>query len=255
MKLLKKEILGFVLCLFFLGNVLMLAGCSGTESEDAALNASAELEPGKAVELTADSAASRAEITGPYYVVRVVDGDTVILEIDGKEERVRLIGVDTPESVHPDKEKNVPYGKIASQYTKDSLEGKAVGLELDVQERDKYGRLLGYIYLDGIMYNKTLLAEGHAKTATYPPNVKYAEEFAEIEKEARNSGKGLWGPYEKAEAENTVNVGYIGNSNSGKFHESGCPSVLTMKEENKVIFDSREDAAAQGYEPCGRCNP
>ena len=91
MKLLKKEILGFVLCLIFLGNVLMLTGCGGTESEDAALNASAELEPGKAVELTADSVASRAEITGPYYVVRVVDGDTVILEIDGKEERVRLI--------------------------------------------------------------------------------------------------------------------------------------------------------------------
>lgn len=255
MKLLKKEILGFVLCLVFLGNVLLLAGCSGAESGDAEINASAEIESDKAVELTADSPASKAEITGLFDVVRVVDGDTVILEIDGREERVRMIGVDTPESVHPDKEKNVPYGKIASQYTKDRLEGNSVGLELDVQERDKYGRILGYIYLDGIMFNKTLLAEGHAKTATYPPNVKYAEEFAEIENEARKSGRGLWGPYEETESENIINAGYIGNSNSRKFHESSCPSVLTMKEENKIIFDSLEEATAQGYEPCGRCNP
>ncbi len=93
--------------------------------------------------------------------------DTIIIDYNGKEERVRLIGVDTPESVHPNAEKNTEFGKtcfliLLKQY----LENKYVKIELDVQERDKYGRLLAYVYLDDIMYNKTLLQKGYAKIAT-----------------------------------------------------------------------------------------
>ena len=123
-----------------------------------------------------------------YDVVRVVDGDTIIVDIGGTEERVRLIGVDTPESVHPDSEKNTQAGILASDYTKSRLEGKQVELELDVQERDLYGRLLAYVYVDGVMYNKTLLADGVANLATYPPNVKYVDEFTAIVA-ARNGGQ------------------------------------------------------------------
>ena len=79
-----------------------------------------------------------------------------------------------------------------SDYTKSKLTGKKVKLEFDVQERDKYGRLLAYVYIDGEMYNKHLLEIGYAKIATYPPNVKYVEDFKEIQKEARENKVGLW---------------------------------------------------------------
>ncbi|NLK43715.1 MAG: hypothetical protein GX300_04905, partial [Tissierellia bacterium] len=89
---------------------------------------------------------------GKYRVVRVVDGDTLIIEMEDKEERVRLIGVDTPESVHPDASKNVKAGKIASDFTKSRLEGKYIELEFDVQERDRYGRILAYVWHEGEMF-------------------------------------------------------------------------------------------------------
>lgn len=131
-------------------------------------------------------------LDGPYRVDRVVDGDTIILNIDGVKERVRLIGVDTPESVHPNEEKNVEYGEIATAFTESSLEGRDVKLELDVQERDQYDRLLAYVYIGEEMFNKILLEEGHAMVSTYPPNVKYVEEFTALQKQAREEGKGLW---------------------------------------------------------------
>lgn len=124
---------------------------------------------------------------GEVYCDRVVDGDTIVVLMDGKKEKVRMIGIDTPESVHPDKSKNTPMGKIASKYTKDHLEGQYVRLETDVQERDKYGRILAYVYLDDKMFNKTLLEEGLANLMTIPPNVKYVDEFKRIESERENS--------------------------------------------------------------------
>lgn len=127
-----------------------------------------------------------------YDVIRVVDGDTIIVNFEGKEERVRLIGVDTPESVHPDASKNTECGRIASEFTKSRLESKKVGLEFDVQERDRYGRLLAYVYLDGAMFNKTLLSEGMAQISTYPPNTKYVDEFQVLATQAREANKGLW---------------------------------------------------------------
>lgn len=127
-----------------------------------------------------------------YKIVRIVDGDTLIIDYNGVEERVRLIGVDTPESVHPDATKNSEFGKIASDFSKKYLDGKEVTLELDVQERDKYGRILAYMYVGGQMYNKILLQEGMAKVATYPPNVRYVDDFKALEKTAREGNKGLW---------------------------------------------------------------
>lgn len=127
-----------------------------------------------------------------YEVVRVVDGDTIVVNYNGTNEKVRLIGVDTPESVHPNESKNTEEGVITSNYTKERLTGKTVKLEFDVQERDKYGRLLAYVYLDGYMYNKELLEKGYAKVATYPPNVKYVEDFTKLQEKAREEKVGLW---------------------------------------------------------------
>lgn len=129
---------------------------------------------------------------GTYKVVRVVDGDTFIINYNGKEERVRLIGVDTPESVHLNEEKNTAFGKKVSNFSKEKLTNKEVQIEFDVSQRDKYGRLLCYVYVDGQMYNKLLLQEGLARVATYPPNVKYVEDFTKIQKQARENKKGMW---------------------------------------------------------------
>lgn len=130
--------------------------------------------------------------TTKYTVTRVVDGDTIVLGQGEDSFKVRLIGVDTPESVHPNKEKNTEFGKIASDYTKEKLLDKEVTLELDVQEKDKYGRTLAYVYIDGVMFNKMLLQSGMAQIATYPPNVKYVDEFKGLEKQARDKKIGLW---------------------------------------------------------------
>jgi len=128
-----------------------------------------------------------------YEVISVTDGDTFKINYNGEEKKVRLIGVDTPESVSPNKEKNNNYGKEASNYTKKRLEGQYVSIEFDIQETDKYGRFLAYIYLeDGTMYNKELLEKGYAQVATYPPNVKYVEEFEKIQKNARENNIGFW---------------------------------------------------------------
>lgn len=127
-----------------------------------------------------------------YKVIRVVDGDTIKISFNDKQETIRLIGVDTPESVHSDSNKNIPEGSIASDYTKDRLEGKEVKLEFDVQPKDKYGRYLAYVYIDGKMFNKELLEKGYARLATYPPNVKYVDDFTKIQKEAINKNKGFW---------------------------------------------------------------
>ena len=126
-----------------------------------------------------------------YLCTRVIDGDTIVVDMSGKEERVRLIGVDTPETVHP--EKPVEYfGKEASEFTKNMVEGKELRLEYDWQKRDKYGRLLAYVYLmDGTFLNAEIIKQGYGFAYTKFP-FKYLEEFRKYEREARESGRGLW---------------------------------------------------------------
>lgn len=128
-----------------------------------------------------------------YEVISVVDGDTFKINYNGTTTKVRLIGVDAPESVSSNKSKNNKYGIEASNYTKERLEGQTVYLEFDVKQTDKYGRLLAYVYLeDGTMYNKELLEKGYAQIATYPPNVKYVDEFTQIQKQAEENRVGFW---------------------------------------------------------------
>lgn len=201
---------------------------------------------------------------GKYEVTRVVDGDTFEVDIKGVKEKVRLIGVDTPESVHPDADRNVAEGKLTSEYSKEYLEGKEVALEFDVQERDKYGRLLAYVWLDGEMYNKHLLSVGYAQVATYPPNVKYVDDFTTLQRTARDKGVGLWAETITNETKikepavsstEPSEVNYIGNANTKKFHFPECSSVDSMAEHNKVSLYNKNDAINQGYVPCGRCKP
>lgn len=126
-------------------------------------------------------------------MTRVIDGDTFEATVGGKKATIRLIGIDTPETVAPGQPVGC-YGREASAYAKTLLEGKDVQLEKDVSETDRFQRLLRYAYLaDGQMVNALLVQDGYAKAATFPPDVKYAERFAELEGWARDAGAGLWG--------------------------------------------------------------
>ncbi len=130
---------------------------------------------------------------GPYEVVKVVDGDTIKLMIDGEKKNVRLIGIDTPESVHPDKEKNVPEGKLASDHTKELVGDNQLYIEYGTEPEDRYGRPLCYVYLpDGTMLNEQILRDGYARVMIVGKNNEYKDIFTEIESEARSEGRGLW---------------------------------------------------------------
>ena len=145
-------------------------------------------------------------------IERVVDGDTAIISFlfdDGSKylkERVRFLGVDTPETVHPNKPVQY-YGKEASNFTKSQLEGKTVWLQTDVGVKDRYDRMLAYVWLKEptekqlddeaairkYMFNAILLEGGYAQLMTVQPNSRYSNIFVHIQREAREQKKGLWG--------------------------------------------------------------
>lgn len=125
-------------------------------------------------------------------VTRVVDGDTIDVLIDGEEFRVRYIGIDTPETVDPRRPVGC-FGVEASQRNHDLVEGMTVGLEKDVSETDRFGRLLRYVWVGNEMVNAALVAEGYATASAFPPDVEYSERFVELQREAREAGLGLWG--------------------------------------------------------------
>ena len=127
-------------------------------------------------------------------VERVVDGDTIVVKVNDVVEKIRLIGVDTPEVVDPRKLVQC-FGKEASAKTKEILENQTVRLEDDISQgnRDKYGRLLRYVFLeDGTNFNLLLIKEGFAHEYTYRLPYKYQTEFKQAQKDARLQEKGLW---------------------------------------------------------------
>lgn len=137
-------------------------------------------------------------------LLRVVDGDTLVVNIEDDEVRIRLIGIDTPESVHEDEEKNTVYGAYASDHTKDLLEDvDTVYLEFDEELEDSYGRLLAYVWLspkcakttenvERYMLNGMVLKDGYAKDLKIAPNDRYSTSFMLIRKDAQKEQRGLW---------------------------------------------------------------
>jgi micrococcal nuclease len=125
-----------------------------------------------------------------YYarVVYIYDGDTVKLD---NGERVRYLGIDTPEMNY----KNPPpeyFAEEAKRFNADLVHRKNIRLEFDSVKRDKYNRLLAYVYVDDIFVNAKLIEEGYAKVYIIPPNVKYADDFLELQRKAREAKKGIW---------------------------------------------------------------
>lgn len=131
---------------------------------------------------------SRQPVWQKRFCVRVIDGDTI--ELDGGE-RVRLIGVDTPETVDPRRPVQ-SFGKEASAFTRRMVEGKNVRLEQDQDTRDRYGRTLAYVYLqDGTFLNAEIIRQGYGHAYTRFP-FRYEQQFVQLEREARESSRGLW---------------------------------------------------------------
>ena len=122
----------------------------------------------------------------------MVDGDTVEADFRGRTLTVRLIGIDTPESVAPDEPVQC-FAIEASSYTSDRLEGERVRLQFDVERIDPYGRTLAYVWLGDELFNETLVRQGYAFVTTYPPNVRYLDRFRAAQREARSAGRGVWG--------------------------------------------------------------
>lgn len=161
-------------------------------------------------------------------VVRVIDGDTIeVAYVAGAQlpaTRVRLIGINTPESTT----RVEPFGKEASAYTEQQLEGKTVWLEKDVSETDRYGRALRYVWLTKPpaeptdkdirthLFNAILVLAGYAQVATYPPDVKYVDYFIRFQREAREANRGLWSLDDTTSGSSSQNAGGSSSGSSGQ---------------------------------------
>ncbi|MHB0877860.1 MAG: thermonuclease family protein [Anaerolineae bacterium] len=121
-------------------------------------------------------------------VLRIIDGDTIEVDVGGETHSLRYIGVDAPE-LHPSAE---PYGVAATEANAALVAGKTVYLEKDVSETDRYGRLLRYVWLDDVMVNEELVRQGMARVGSYPPDTGYHDRLLGVEAEARAAGRGLW---------------------------------------------------------------
>ena len=139
----------------------------------------------------AASSTSAGSIEGT--VVRVVDGDTIFVRLGDRIERIRYIGVNSPEIHHPIKGEE-PGGRAAAEVNRRLVQGHHLRLELDVRTRDRYGRLLAYVWAGDTMVNAELLRLGYAQVMTVPPNVRYQDLFMRLQREARDANRGLWRP-------------------------------------------------------------
>lgn len=212
-----------------------------------------------------------------YPVERIVDGDTFSVKIDGKSVTVRMIGVDTPETVHPSKPVQA-YGKEASRFTTNLLTGERVFLlyEGDRPEKDKYGRTLAYAYRapDGLFVNAEIIRQGYGHVYTVYP-FKHLEQFRELAQFAMNKKKGLWGstgtggtatrpvtirpaktprvvatPPPVNPRDDGENQTVYRTRTGAKYHAGGCRHLRKSS-----IALTLKQAKAMGYGPCSVCGP
>lgn len=219
----------FILCMF-------CAGCTSSSS----------FEPGEIL---------------PLEVTEIVDGDTVKGKINGQEETIRFLLVDTPETVHPTKPEE-PFGKEASEFVADKIsEAEEVFIEIDTTIRDRYDRFLAYVWVDEDMLNELLIREGLARVAyVYEPNTRYVEQFRAVEKEAKERQIGIWervgyvtsrgfnpSVYDEASCEEPMIKGNHSSSGDWIYHTPSSPYYeQTVAEE---MFCTEQEAIDAGYRP------
>ncbi|WP_277376469.1 thermonuclease family protein [Paenibacillus polymyxa] len=193
----------------------------------------------------------------PITLIAGTDGDTFKATVQGKEEKIRLLLVDTPESVKQGTPVQ-PFAKEASAFTLKQLKQGNLSLELDVSERDKYGRLLGYVWVGDNMLNEMLIEKGYARVAYInPPNVKYVDQFKEIQATAQKSGIGIWsienyaqedGFNQEAAQKVTTKADSLKNDSNAK---ESKPKVATPKDEVVQSYsESRESSSNVYYKNC-----
>ncbi len=135
---------------------------------------------------------ARRAATAEWTVVDVVDGDTIDVARGDDTDTIRLLGIDTPETHHPTKPVEC-FGPEASAFTDEQLRGRSVRLEADIEGRDRYGRRLAYVIVDGERFNDELLRRGFARLLVIEPNHAHARTMLREELEAKRDGRGLWG--------------------------------------------------------------
>jgi len=192
-------------------------------------------------------------------VLRVIDGDTIVVDSNGLKITVRLIGIDTPETKHPTKPVQY-YGKEASRFTDNLLKGEKVYLVGDTEgdKIDKYGRTLAHVYRapDGLFVNAEIIRQGYGHAYTRFP-FKYMEEFKQLERFARKAEKGLWGPtaalpiatLKIGEQLGTESVMVYVTRTGNKYHRGSCSYLRKSKIPMKL------SEAKKRYGPCSRCKP
>ena len=202
-------------------------------------------------------------------VVSVIDGDTVKVNLDGKVEKIRFIGMNCPEIKHGNNPAQF-YGVEAANYTRKKLSNKTIYLQKDVSDRDKYGRLLRYIWLEkpssdnpkkeeiaSNCYNAILVKNGYARVRKYPPDVKYNEILEQLESQPKNNKIGLWQnsnerhlPQRKSKLKEN---GLIkGNKRSKVHHLPGQENYDNISDKNVLYFNSEREAQQAGYRPARR---
>ena len=138
-----------------------------------------------------DPSATSTSTSTTAEVIRVIDGDTIVVRIAGEEKTIRYIGIDTPEPYRDGEP--ACFSLEASLKNKELVQGKAVRLESDRGDTDKYHRLLRYVYVDDVFVNAELVRGGYARKLTIKPNTKYNDQFSDLESKANEQGIGLWG--------------------------------------------------------------
>lgn len=176
-----------------------------------------------------------------FVVAKVVDGDTV--ELKGGDVQ-RLLAVDTPE-------KEQPYYEEARQFLIEKALGKKAEIVYGGKRRDRYGRLLGFLYIDSVFVNREILARGLGYLYLFRDNIELpqTEELLKAQKKAIDEKLGLWSRPYRAEDY------YVSTPGSFRFHRPGCRSVANSDPDKMIRYESREEAAKNGLAPCRNCRP
>lgn len=176
---------------------------------------------------------------------KVVDGDTIYLD---NGEKIRFVGVNTPE-------KGVNGYLTSKSFVEKLCLNKEVGVDVDNSKHsDRYGRTLGVVIVDGKNVNEMLLKEGLAEVMYMPPSEFYPYDWTDGNTPTSSSYSHTTSSSQSSSSSGDTG-NYVGNINSGKFHDPSCNWAQKMSEWNKIKFSSRDDAISQGYEPCRVCNP
>jgi endonuclease YncB( thermonuclease family) len=193
--------------------------------------------------VTSSSASDR-----PYLEVKFVyDGDTILLS---NGEKVRYLGIDSPEIDH-EGGKSDPLAWDARRVNLEILKKHQVRLEFDIEKRDRYDRLLAYVFMDdGRLISELMVLKGYAHVLRIKPNFKYWERLLVAQRKAMKEGVGIWGLKIKEDP-----AGYIGNVESFVFHRKDCRFGKQTSVKNSRLFKKRNEAFFQGFSPCRRCKP